>query len=125
MKKSALILSVVILSLIGLKAQENSTLIETTNTYIEEDGNKDLYISLVNDFDEWYKTGIENEKTAEEDYLDTYNSIYENFELLKDIENEKNEDSENDKLYESILFSMNGSVERSSQENDYAVAMIK
>lgn len=101
MKKSMLILAAVVISLIGVNAQQNSPE-EKGKVVILEKANEELYTSIAEDFENWYKETTEKEMIEDEENLDLYNDLYESFELAKKVESEKLEDKEYDKLYSSI-----------------------
>lgn len=101
MKKSLLILAAIIVSLIGVNAQQSLCEKNENSTVIEETSH-DLYQSIVKDFENWYKDTTKEEMTIDEENQNLYNDLYESMELHKIVEAEINIDKENDKLYNSL-----------------------
>lgn len=101
MKKSLLILAAIIISLIGVKAQQ-SLCEKNQNSVTIEETNQDLYQSIVKDFENWYKDTTKEEMVNDKDNLDLYNDLFESMKLHKIVETEINIDKENDKLYNSL-----------------------
>lgn len=101
MKKSILILAAVVISLIGVKAQQNLSK-EKGQIVILEKSSEDVYESLVKDFESWYINNTTEEMTEDEENLELYNELFDSFELTNQIKKEETEDEEYDKLYSSI-----------------------
>ncbi len=96
-----LILAAVVISLIGVNAQQNFSE-RKGKVVIQEKADEELYSSIAEDFENWYKESTEEEMLADNENLDLYNNLYEGFELAKNIEKEEMKDKEYDKLYNSI-----------------------
>jgi hypothetical protein len=101
MKKSMLILATVVISLIGVNAQQNISE-EKGKVVILEKTNEELYTSIVEDFENWYKETTNEEMMEDEENLDLYNELFENFELTKKVKEEEIRDEEYDNLYSSL-----------------------
>jgi len=101
MKKSMLILAAIIISLIGVNAQQSINE-KKGKVIIQKKTNQELYSSIAEDFENWYKEATEDEMTEDDENLNLYNNLYESFELNKKVESEINNDKENDELYSSL-----------------------
>jgi len=101
MKKSMLILAAVVILLIGVNAQQKISE-EKGKVVIQEKASEELYTSIAEDFENWYKDTTENEMMEDEENLNLYNDIYENFELTKKMEAEEMEEKEYNELYRSL-----------------------
>lgn len=101
MKKSILILAAIVISLIGVNAQQSINE-KKGKIIIQEKVDHELYISISEDFEEWYKESTEKEMIEDDNNLDLYNSLFDNLELHNTVEKEINNDKENDKLYNSL-----------------------
>lgn len=101
MKKSMLILAAVVISLIGVNAQQNLSE-EKGKVVILEKVSEELYTSISEDFENWYTNTTEEERMEDEENLDLYNSLYESFELANKTKEDEMQEKEYDNLYNSL-----------------------
>eukprot|EP01156_Anaeramoeba_ignava_P002982 Anaeramoba_ignava/a220297_2.p1 GENE.a220297_2~~a220297_2.p1 ORF type:complete len:119 (+),score=16.76 a220297_2:100-456(+) len=101
MKKSILILAAIIISLIGVNAQQSETEQIKDIETIELD-QQDLYESLINDFDNWYKNNTYAEDIEDNINQYLYHEISEDLELFHIVESTIIFDRNNDRLYRSL-----------------------
>lgn len=96
-----LILAAVVISLIGVKAQQSFSETEE-QIIIQEEESTQLYESLVNDFENWYSLSTTEEMMEDEENLNLYNQIFNSLELANQIKEEEIKEQEYDKLYHSL-----------------------
>lgn len=101
MKKSMLILAAVVISLIGVNAQQKLSE-EKGKVVIQEKVSEELYTSIVEDFENWYTNTTNEEMIKDEENLDLYNSLYESFELVNKTKEDEMKEQEYDDLYSSL-----------------------
>ena len=102
MKKSILIFGIIIITIITVKAQivfnQNSK-----NLEIKEQSSNDLYDSIYNDFENFYLEQTSSEEIEDEEMLNIYDELRNEFDLIEQINQEKEEDLLNNNLYAQIL----------------------
>lgn len=101
MKKSILILAAIIVSLIGVNAQQ-SIIDQIQEIEFIEESQLDLYESLVDDFNNYHSNNTQIEMIEDEVQLCLYTDIYDNMELHNLVEAEIKMELENNKTYKTI-----------------------
>lgn len=101
MKKSILIIAAIIVSLIGVNAQQ-SLIEQEQNLEVIEESQLDLYESMMDDFDIWHKDDTRSEMIEDEMHLCLYTEILEDMELHNIVEAKRQLDRESDQLYRSL-----------------------
>lgn len=102
MKRSILIFGIIIITIITVKAQIVFNH-DTKNLETKEQSSNELYDSIYTDFENFYIEQTSSEEIEDEEMLDIYNELRNEFDLIEQINQEKKEDQLNNKLYAQIL----------------------
>jgi len=102
MKRSILIFGIIIITIITVKAQIVFNH-DIKNLEIKEQSSNELYDSIYNDFENFYIEQTSSEEIEDEEMLNIYDELRNEFDLIEQINQEKEEDLLNNNLYAQIL----------------------
>jgi len=102
MKRSILIFGIIIITIITVKAQIVFNH-DIKNLEIKEQSSNELYDSIYNDFENFYIEQTSSEEIEDEEMLNIYDELRNEFDLIEQINQEKEEDLLKNKLYAQIL----------------------
>ena len=98
MKNLALIFSIIIISIISLNGQNINSKDNDNIEYSAE-----LYNSINQDFENYYKAQIEAEQNEDELMESIYNELFNEYFISEQIKKEMEEDKNNNSIYLGIL----------------------